>query len=603
MSSRSRQRGGVAILLILAVLALGGTYYLIAGVNAMSVQRKAADQERSAAVLNRAKQALIGYVSAQAAKGGAFPEDNPGALPCPEHPWYIGLPDKEGGAGPSIGVANPGYGTANCSSIGRFPWRTIGTEKLLDASGEPLWYVVGPTWRKTSSTTKTKINSNTPGDLTLDGQQAVALIIAPGPATSAQAGTTPAGVACNARNQARSAPAGSTLDPLDYLECFNAGTLQFSSTGSSGTINDQVVAVTVADLLPGIEAAVADRMQREIVPALKNVYASGTFGITGGNSIYPYPAPFDDGITNPGPNGCPSAACASTSNYQGSAAKLWGLLPFNQTQGCTVSANDPRCTTSLLVFSKSGFDTQTGGAGTIRTQSSCVWQSNIYVCTGQYNAPSLSLTFKVNVTNVAMGLRAIDTSKITCTAVDDVGAGLPTQTVPCSVTATAMQNDGSATLTVAMGPTPDIVASGWGTYANYMINVDRAAVGDHALLDPNDATTGWFVRNEWYRLTYYAVAQGRTAQVLSAAPKCPTTIGGTYTFNSSCLSIANVTPANTQAAMLILAGRSINGIARPTTSLADYLEGVNATGTGSFERRTVSRSGLFNDRVVVVDSN
>lgn len=597
----NRERGGVAILLLLAVIALGGTYYLISGVNAMSMQRKALVQERNAAVLNRAKQALIGYVAAQAAKGMPFPEDNPGALPCPEHPWYIGLSDKEGGAGPSIGVANPGYGTANCSSIGRFPWRTIGTEKLVDGSGEPLWYAVGPTWRKTASSTKTSINSNTAGDLSVDGQQVVAVIIAPGPAMSIQAGTSASGVACTARNQVRSAPAGSTLDPLDYLECFSSGTLQFSTAASSSSFNDQVVTVTAADLLPGIEAAVANRIEREIVPALKTVYASGTFGITGGKAVYPYPAPFGPAFPNPGPNGCPSAACAGTSDYQGSAATLQGLLPFNQTQACTVSANDPRCTTSFLVFSKSGLDAQTGGAGTIRTQSSCAWQSNVYVCTGQYNAPSISLTFKVNVTNVAMGLRAIDTSKITCTAVDDAGAGLPTQTVPCSVTGTAMQNDGSATLTVAMGATPDIVASGWGTYANYMINIDRAAVGDHALLDSTNATTGWFVRNEWYRLTYYVVAQGRTAQVLTAAPQCPTTVGGSYTFNSSCLSITNVAPASTQAAMLILAGRSVNGGTRPTATLADYLEGGNAT--GSFERRTVSSSARFNDRVIVVDSN
>jgi len=585
----SRQRGGAAILLLLAVLALGGSYYMISSLNAMSVQRKAFAQTQNAAVLSRAKQALIGYVVARALKGGVVdPEQNPGSLPCPEHPWHIGLVAEEGTAGPAIGIANPGYGTANCSSIGRFPWKTIGTEKLVDLSGEPLWYVVGPTWRKTSTSTQTKINSNTTGDLAVDGQQVVALIIAPGPAMSTQT----YGTSCAARNQARSAPAGSTLDPLDYLECFNSGTLQFSTTAPSTSVNDQVVAVTAADLLPGIEAAIAKRIERDIVPALKGVYASGTFGITGGKPIFPYAAPF----ANPGPNGCPSASCAGTSNYQGGGTTQ-GLLPVNQTQGCTVSANDPRCTTSFLAFSKSGLDSQTGGSGSIRTQSSCSWQSNVYVCTGQYNQPSISLTFSLNVTNVAMGLRAIDTSKVTCTAVDDVGSGLPTQNVACSVSSVVMQSNGSATLAVAMGPLPDIAASGWGTYANYMINIDRAAVGDHSLLDSSNTTTGWFVRNEWYRVLYYATVAGHTASVLPSAPGCTTV--------TSCLSVANVpTPGVTdgkERAILILAGRSVNGTARPSATLANYLEGGNQT--NNYVRKSVSNSTPFNDRIVVVDTN
>ena len=80
-----------------------------------------------------------------------------------------------------------------------------------------------------------------------------------------------------------------------------------------------------------------------------------------------------------------------------------GLLPFNQTQGCTVTASNPRCTTTLLTFAKTGSDTQTSGSGSIRTQSTCAWQSSVYVCTGMYNQPSISLSLSVNVANVALG--------------------------------------------------------------------------------------------------------------------------------------------------------------------------------------------------------
>jgi hypothetical protein len=98
---------------------------------------------------------------------------------------------------------------------------------------------------------------------------------------------------------------------------------------------------------------------------------------------------------------------------------------------------------------------------------------------------------------------------------------------------------------------------------------------------------------------YYAVAQGDTASSLPAAPACAP---------PNCITVANVTPAGRQRAILILAGRSINGTMRPSTTLADYLEFGNAT--AAFESQTVSRAGPaaalkrpFNDRVVVIDSN
>ena len=53
-----------------------------------------------------------------------------------------------------------------------------------------------------------------------------------------------------------------------------------------------------------------------------------------------------------------------------------------------------------------------------------------------------------------MGLRILDPRKVTCTAVDDVGNGLPTQSVACSVTGIAMQRNGSAIVTVSASASP-----------------------------------------------------------------------------------------------------------------------------------------------------
>ena len=182
---------------------------------------------------------------------------------------------------------------------------------------------------------------------------------------------------------------------------------------------------------------------------------------------------------------------------------------------------------------------------------------------------------------------------------DDAGGGIPSQNIGCASTSVALQPDGSAIVTVTTNWTPSIVLSGWGTYANYVISFDRAVFGDHLLLDSTVATTGWFVRNEWYRLLYYVVAGGHTAAALPTAPACTT--------GTNCLTVANVSPSGAQRAFLILAGRSINGSARPSSTLGDYLDFGNAT--AAYERQTVSRAidaaakRPFNDRVLVVDSN
>ncbi len=564
----ARRERGAALLALLAVIVLGASWFLVSQLNAESGGITAVKRARNAAVLNRAKQALIGYIARTAATAG---ENNPGRLPCPEHAWYIGISDKEGVTGPSVGVSNPGFGSSDCASIGRLPWRTLGLEKLLDADGEPLWYAVGPTWRLRNSTSTLVINSNTPGDITVDGQQVVALIIAPGAAMNAQSAT-----GCTASNQARSAPSP-TMAAANYIECFNSGTLQFVTTASSASYNDQAMRVTVAEIMPAIEAVIANRIDREIVPELKKVYTPAMWGFSGSNPVLPFAAPFlPDG---PGPS------VGGTSKYLGVAGTYQGLLPFNQTQSCTESASDPRCTTAttgataFLVFSKSDVDVRTAGSGSIGTQSICSWQSNTYVCTGEYLLPSISVTMTINVTNVAMGLRALDASKVTCQAVDEAGAGNPIQTVPCTVSA-ALQSNGSATLTIATSTLPDIAASGWGTNANYKISIDRAAIGDHALLVSTNSTTGWFVRNEWYRLLYYSTSQSNTAAKVATERSCSAA-------PADCLTItATPAPSLSGAALLILAGRSVNGTSRPSATLADYLEFGNAH--AAFERLTVT---------------
>ena len=83
---RHRQRGA-ALILLLVVLALGGTWYLISRIHERSADFTARNRQHNAAVLAEAKRALIGYVAHQAAVSG---ENNPGAFLCPEAPGNIG---------------------------------------------------------------------------------------------------------------------------------------------------------------------------------------------------------------------------------------------------------------------------------------------------------------------------------------------------------------------------------------------------------------------------------------------------------------------------------------------------------------------------------
>jgi hypothetical protein len=577
-----RLQRGAALLVLLAVVVLGASWFLVSRLDAVGGAFTAIDRNRNAVALNQAKQTLIGYVALQAVKAA---EDNPGRLPCPE-------------AAGNIATANEGQAAAACTlpAVGRLPWRTLGLDKLVDANSEPLWYVVSPGWAIIAG--NLVINSNTIGQLNVDGQAnaAVALIIAPGAAmkVSASAG-------CTARNQARSAPSPA-IDARDYIECFNTGTATFATTGPTTSFNDQVVRITVADVMPGIEAAIASRVEREIVPLLRGVYATNSWGtnVSAGNPVYPFAAPFADP--------------ALTASYQGSSASCAGgvckgLLPvmFSNAPGtstpCTPSAGSP-CDPTFVrwVSPPAPVFTRTGGAALGSPAPTCSVLAASVDCTITADVPllgggtSMSFTLAATSSNVGMAMRKFDTT-VPMTGIDPAGRAV----------SALMAADGSARVTLS-GSIPigggNLISSLLCTLLGltcYQMNISMpiAVLADHPVLNSTDPVTGWFMRNEWYRVLYYAAAQTTTPTALPTAPAC--------TPGTNCVTVSNLTPANNKRAILILTGRSINGTARPSGTLANYLEFGNAA--GNFERQPVSTAvdaalkKPFNDRIVVVDSN
>ncbi len=571
MRTIARQRGA-ALLIVMALLAMGGTYLLVSALGTAS-SRTAADRETSARALSDARSALLGWVAAKAFESG---ESNPGRLPCPES-----LADA------GTGTASEGTAASFCTlpAVGRLPWKTLGLPRLVDSAGEPLWYVVGANWANYSAIASLVINSDTPGQLSVDGtaNAAVALIIAPGVPLGVQASAN-----CTARTQKRQAL---PPDLRDYLECQNASSpadATFASSGPADSFNDQVVQIRTVDVMPVIEAGIAKRIERDVAPVLKSVYAGAEWGLSTANTVLPYATPF----TNPG-----------TSNYQGSLGQTQGLLPVSYYRspavGCPTSPVDPRCTTTGVAWgTPSG--AKTGGSGSLWATPTCygVDSATDYAeCVGWYQGGTMTIAVSDPALSIATALRTFNTANHTVT----VYAWRYTYSSFCgcwltssmSATSTAVSrsfnSDGSVSF-VATVSLPWVSSSDWGYF---QIDAMRPTFSDHAVLDTADATTGWFLRNEWHKFAYYAIAPSQAAS--GAAPRnCQDGSG-------NCLTVTNLSGSNKRA-VLVLGGRNLANQTHPSANLTDYLENAeNRNGDTTFTQDKVGPA--TNDRIVVLDQS
>lgn len=617
--SMRRAQEGVALIALLAVLVLGASWYLVESTTALS--RTAADREHNARVLAQAKEALLAWAATNAAH-----DDDPGRLPCAQNWGDVGG-GQEGRAGSTCIT-----GTPLRPDVGWLPWRTLGLPKLVDSTGQQLWYVVSPGWALPTSGAGTVINSNTPGQITVDGRTVVAAIVAPGSPLS-----TGACGGAAARDQSRLvAPPGGTPDYRDYMDCQNAVAPMgsaFVSTGPSGSFNDQVVTITAEELLPRIEAAIADRLDREIAPALRGVYASATWrsGLTAANPAYPFPAPFADPGVAASFNGS-SASCDGTS--------CRGLLPmrFNNAPGssalCTTAAHGPLCDPTFVRWQSGTVNvTSIRVSGVLYLpgwiNGTLLWSPTGNSCTvNMGNSPhSLDCTLHVPGVNgivttdvayqltgivdkVAGAMRVYDSTAVSSAPGVTVASG-PTIEMQSSG-AVRMSYTGTATAPDSGGAVANALCGLFGFISGVVlecrpvvISIPMTLFPDHALLDVDDPTTGWFIRNEWYKLVYYAAAQGHTA---AAFPASGVAANPTCTTGTNCLTVSNVSAPAAKRAVLILAGRTLTGAARPNADLTDFLDAngspapsENQDEDAQYVKLPVNRAS--NDRFVIVDEN
>ncbi len=189
-SSLSQAQGAVLLLLLLALSMVLATF-LVSSLNRGQVQAQS-DKETYEA-LREAKEALINAAVSVHTGIDASNRYRPGELLCPDR-----NPPGSAQSGRS-GLAGFTDCTGNAQLIGRIPWYTLGLSRYKDGSGETLWYMVADPFQEDpdqSSINSTTVNT-TPNSLqafsngggtalTTAGNQAIAIIFAPGSALTGQ---------------------------------------------------------------------------------------------------------------------------------------------------------------------------------------------------------------------------------------------------------------------------------------------------------------------------------------------------------------------------------------------------------------------------------
>ncbi len=257
----ARQRG-FSLLILVAILAMGTIFALVAGLNKSAGALARARDQKTYAALAQAREALIADAVAD--------NNRPGSLPCPDT-------NNDGLTEAYSGNECPGYVAASNVYIGRLPWKSLGLPDLRDSSGERLWYAVSRDWAKNPSCLPNcPLTSDTVGELTVTGiapvSNAVAIVFAPG----AVLGVQPR----DAANQNTAS---------NYLEDENANgnNATFTTQASSTSFNDQLLTITNDEVMPQVEQRVA----REMIGYLNDyraaigVYPWGDLGDGNSNGV------------------------------------------------------------------------------------------------------------------------------------------------------------------------------------------------------------------------------------------------------------------------------------------------------------------------------
>lgn len=262
---RHSQRGASLLLLLFLVTGIGASIFLSAWNNSRAQQER---QRQTSIALQTAKEALIGDAATYRQPSNGMPK--PARLRCPEL-LSAGSP-TEGQAKTSC--------TTQASLLGRFPWNTLKTERLVDGDGEPLWYAVSPGF------SSSPINSSTQGQLQVDGtpNAAVAIIIAPGAPLPGQSRSLPS--------------AANPPQPGNYLDLTNAMGAAFITNAPASTFNDRVIVITQSELFAAANKVVLAEV-RGLDDQAPGLPINGLRRYYQDNGQFPWAAPIGGGSAIP----------------------------------------------------------------------------------------------------------------------------------------------------------------------------------------------------------------------------------------------------------------------------------------------------------------
>jgi len=591
-ASPARRQHGAALLALVAVLMIGGVWWLLSAIQ--PVNRVVLERDHNAKALRDAKQAVLGWV----VKNAADPSDwNPGKLPCPEALGNFQVPPAAG-----EGVMQ-GLCAGAPTAVGRIPWRSLGIDKPYDVTGEVLWYVVSSGWKVPNGTAPEAplgINSNSLGGLTVDGvpNAAVAAIIAPGRrlVTAPLASQTAQG--CAAQSQFRTAfpPADST----GYLECQNiaGATLRTGAVdnGTNEVFNDQVILITAADVIAAIEGVIAKRIENTVAPQLQTVYAS-----TQWNSNTP-------AATIPTFPFAVSFASQAVTQYKGVAGTTQGLLPVVATtsNAVTTGRNDANFVqwdpAAISVVKRSGTASITSsscaatGTGT-GNQASCTinYSRTCNALTagcllGCVCNASIEVSVLADAQNVGNSLRTFTSTPNTL--ITGFSGSLVSYNTPLTSTGAASGdfrgNLATDTCTVwfIFGLLFPCTAGN-----SVTVNIPITVFPEHPFVNPTTADAWyWYLANNWHQVTYYAVSQDH---VPGGARDC------TGSLNCLNVNFEVGTSLTNKQAILALAGRSLNGTVGSNRLIADFIDAPNVAFSSMFAQKRIDKT--FNDRFVKIN--
>ena len=538
-TSRFGQRqGGFAMIALIALIAIMSAYLVANALARTNAELANTREQRTMNALLQAKAALIAYAASEEWQQYRSGPTNfqPGALPCPD----------SNDSGNSAGICS-----AAANRIGRLPWKTLGIDDLRDASGERLWYALSANFRKLSGTTV--INSDTQGQLTVIGiapaSNIVAIVFAPGEAIQGQNRDPANALAHNS--------------PANYLEGYNAAYDTFTSTAfPSDSFNDRLLVITQADLMSVVEPVVAAMIERDVKPYLQTYLTQW--------GAFPFPATFA-----PGPG---TSTTRAQSAYVGDTTQTSGLLPITASATYAWTGGSGTATTLL------GLPL---GAGVCGTATMLVSGSPVsgWKCTFVL---FLSVAAQFNVqgslgSNAGTSFPILPGSVVT--RLNGIDMTMTSPSIQGTLTGTAT---GTVTYTATYGNLCLLICT---------IEIMIPNLAASPLTNPLDPIAGWFVANEWYRQTYYAVSPG---YVPGGGAACNPLPGA-----PSCLKVNNMPayyalPNTNKKAILVLAGKTLNGSSRPSPNLADYLEGENSTPADFIYEHRSGVPTSINDRVVVV---